>query len=198
MFCIPLLINRASLWVTVGLFLCASISTVQGQKSAIEILEEDLLLAEHDTTRMQLLYKIAYKTKNNNPQNSLRKIDDALTMAQNHKDPKFKAGLYYLRGRINMSLGNLKISHAELNRALVYYQETGNNKRIADVNNSLGGLYKVKGDFESAKTRFESALKYAKEEQDSVLIAVNYNDLGVVYFETEDCLQWVNYNNYSR
>ena len=89
-----------------------------------------------------------------------------------------------MKGRINVDLGNLKIANAELNRALVYYQEAGNEKRIADINNSLGGLYKMKGDFESAKLNYEAALKYANANSDSMLIATNYNDLGVIYFET--------------
>lgn len=164
--------------------MCVWVVPMQAQKSAIQVLEEDLLLAEHDSTRMHLLYRIAYKSKNNNPDYSLQNIEQGLAMAQNYQDPKFKAAFYYLRGRINVDLGNLKIANAELNRSLVYYREADNEKRIADINNSLGGLYKMKGDFESAKASYEEALKFAVAEQDSMLMATNYNDLGIIYFET--------------
>ncbi len=176
-------IEKLFIYATV-VFLCFLVVPMQAQKSAVHELEEDLLLAEHDSTRMHLLYRIAYKSKNNNPTYSLENIEKGLSMAQNHQDPKYKAAFYYLRGRINTDLGNLKIANAELNRSLVYYREAGNEKRIADINNSLGGLYKIKGEYESAKSSYEEALKYAAANQDSMLIATNYNDLGIIYFET--------------
>ncbi len=154
------------------------------QKSAIKVLEEDLLLAEHDTVRMQLLYQIAYKSKNNDPKYSLEKIDDGLHLALKELNPKFKAAFYYLRGRVNVTLGNLKSAEAELNRSLVYYNQIGNEKRIASVNNSLGGLYKMKGEFDTAKQTYEMALKYAKQNNDSLQLASNYNDLGTIFHET--------------
>ncbi len=181
---IPVSYLALSKLVLATIILCALGIPLQAQKSAVQVLEEDLLLATHDTSRMHLLYRIAYNTKNNNPENSLEKIEEGLYYAQNYQDPKYKASFYYLRGRINVDLGNLKIANAELNRALVYFQEAGNEKRIADINNSLGGLYKLKGDFESAKVNYEAALKYAKLNYDSMLMATNFNDLGVVYFET--------------
>ena len=170
--------------VAVAILLCACSLAMYGQKSAVQVLQEDLQLANHDTTRMHLLYRIAYKTKNNNPEGSLETIEEGLSYAQNYQNPKYKAAFYYLKGRINIDLGNLKVANAELNRALVYYQEAGNEKRMADINNSLGGLYKMKGDFESAKINYETALKYAQSNSDSMLMATNYNDLGVIYFET--------------
>ena len=181
----PVSFLKSLFTLAVSIFLLSGVwSPIHAQKSAVQVLEEDLLMANHDTTRMHLLYRIAYKIKNNNPQHSLDKIEEGLSYAQNYQNPKYKAAFYYLKGRINVDLGNLKIANAELNRALVYYQEAGNEKRIADINNSLGGLYKMKGDFESAKLNYEAALKYANANSDSMLIATNYNDLGVIYFET--------------
>ena len=184
MFNIPFTNSRISVWLYIGLLCLALSSALHAQKDAVLVLEEDLLLARHDTVRMHLLYKIAYKLKNSDPTTALRKIDSGIVLAQNEQNPKYKAAFYYLRGRINTSIGNLQKSKAELNRSLVYYQEAKNGKRIADVNNSLGALYKVQGDFEAAKSSYENALTYAKENQDSILMATNYNDLGNIYFET--------------
>jgi len=162
----------------------ALVCSATAQKSASEILEEDLMLAEHDTVKMHLLYKLAYNSKNNNPKYSIEKIDQGLHLALRELDPKYKAAFYYLRGRINTSLGDLKVAEAELNRSAVYYKEAENKKRIATVNNSLGNVYRLKGEFDTALHKYELALNYAKLNNDSLLMATNYNDLGAVLHET--------------
>jgi len=193
MLTIPLTVDRYHKCLMTFVFCMAFLCYASAQKSANEILEEDILLAEHDTTKMQLLYKLAYNSKNNNPKYSIEKVDEGLHLALKEFDPKYKAAFYYLRGRNNITLGNLKVAEAELERALVYYTEAENQKRIASVNNSLGKVNKLNGAFDIAIKKYETALEYAKLHNDSMLIATNYNDLGAVLHETGNYMRASDY-----
>lgn len=185
------MINRIEKKIALGFLLfticfMVRIQSLHAQSSKIEKLTSQLAESESDTSKMKIMYRIAYSLRTSQPQEALQYAEDGLAMAENFGGLKYLGAFSYVKGRIEKRLGNYDVALESFNKAITYYNQQDQNKktkkRIADVKNAIGNLHITKGEINSARTIFTESLEIAFELQDSVLIAVNYNDIGITYF----------------
>jgi len=154
--------------------------------NAIHELKEELSMAQSDTSKMKITYRIAYRLRTVNPTEALEYADQGLAIAKTTTDKKYLAAFQYVKGRILKRTGDLQSAEISFNDAINTYNSLKKSKKItkkkANVINALGNLFISKGEFVAAQKQFEQALSTSKELNDSILISVNYNDLGIVCF----------------
>ncbi len=152
----------------------------------VQALKKELAIADTDTSKMKIAYRIAYRLRTINPGEALTYADQGLDLAATATNKKYLAAFQYVKGRILKRIGDFPAAEISFHDAINTYQDLESSKSIikkrANVINALGNLYLSKGEFSEAKTEFEKSLVTSKQLNDSILISVNYNDLGIVYF----------------
>lgn len=93
--------------------------------------------------------------------------------------------LNYL-GIVYINEGNYRLSDHYFKKALVIYQEIGNNVGCLNVLFNLSELYKKKEKFDQAATSLVSALKFAEREKDTFSLCDIYDQLGDLYINQEE------------
>jgi tetratricopeptide (TPR) repeat protein len=142
-----------------------------------------------------LLYAYAYRDKVNWKE-LINCIDKAIDIAGG-QDLKIMSSAYYLRGDAYLRIGNLEKSLQDLLKALGIakaFNEKGSQSRIL---NSIGVVYKTKGEYPKAIEYLQQNLKVQESSGDSAGIGTTYNNLANVYWSFGIMSKAIEYYNKS-
>lgn len=167
---------------------------VSAQKSKADSLEALLSKTQSDTDRAERMWRLAYVTKNFNPEKALILSRQALFLAQKIKYVEGQSKALGIIATTFMTIGNYP-------RALEYYfrklklEETRNNPRnLASVLMSIGALYVYQEEYPKAlqyyyrsdsviaKNQIESLKYYSFQNLGDVYDRLNVSDSAYTYF----------------
>jgi len=142
-FHLQLAIMRTTICFVIGIFLLINLSAQKG----IDSVRQLLAAARDDTTRINLVNRLAQNYSESKPDSTLKYANDALMLAKK---------INYKKGEIEAmrNLGWAFLMAGDYSKALEYSLEAlkksevlGDMKLIAGCNNEIGGVYSLQGDF---------------------------------------------------
>ena len=181
------------------------VSKIDSLKSAYEV-------AEHDTTRINILFAMGGELILSNPDTVLLIVKKAMEICNKNLDgksflqseKKFKRGLAEAYNNIGVIYDN----QGKTKKALEYYflclkiqekiqvehpNDIENKTGMAYCYNNIGYLYNNQGQIEKALEYYFLSLKLKEEMKDKKGVANSYNNIGVIYNdqgEIEEALKY--------
>lgn len=149
--------------------------------------QKDSLLNElnkprHDTSRINLLIKVAETTRIPNPDSALLFLDKALQLANKIESNSKKAYVCFYKGRYFNNEHYYDSAYKHFDIAYRIYKNLGNKSQTAKCEKNIGSVFMDKGEHDSAIHYLEQSEKMFKELNDSLELAGIYTNLGNINF----------------
>lgn len=141
--------------------------------------------------KIDLLNDLAWLLVDTNTKRSLTLSESAYRLASSGggNGSPYKEGMAYslrTQGYLNQRLGNHSTGLVQLMKAKETFESLGIVDGLADVYDGIAGIYFQIGSLPNALTYVYRQLDAAKQIGDKWLIANAYNNLAVIYIESED------------
>ena len=177
-----------------GSFMCLFFLPLLSQKDS---LLNELAKPQHDTSRINLLIKIAETTKQSNPDSSLIFLDRALQLANKMESRSKEAYVYFHKGRHFNSEHYYDSAYKYFSTAYRINKSLGNKREIAKCEKNIGSVFMDKGEHDSAIHYLNNAETLFKELNDSIELAGVYTNLGNINFITGNSGLALDFHNQS-
>ena len=171
--------------------LIVSSSAVTFAEVEIDSLQNVLENTTNDTLKINLLNRLSWTIRNNDPQKALKYTMIAKAMAESlvtnidtiADSTLFKAlaSSYNSIGIIHKNLGNYETALDYYIKSLTMREKLGNRRSVAGSYNNIGIVYKNLKSYEQALTYYQKALEINIESNNKLWTAFNYNNIGVAY-----------------
>ncbi len=163
------------------------------QENSTEKLLSELEATRVDSSRIKLLYKIAYRLRTSQAEKALELAEEGLDLAQQATHSKYLGEFYYLNARINRHLGNVSTANTQIVQSIELFKEQDKTDRLLNALNVAAWLEMDQGNYVFARQSFEKALITAKEKDNQLLVAVNLNDIGTSYHRQNELAKAADY-----
>lgn len=154
---------------------------IAAQTKAIDQLRIALQSEQADSVRVKTLYRLAYRLVKIEGDEALTHAAKGLELAKKTKNYRYWGNFHYIQARIHRHQGEPQRAQQQIDLAIDIFKKNKKVSRLCNAMNVAGWLQYDKGAFDLARLQFETALLQAQQLEDSVLIAVNYNDIGATY-----------------
>jgi adenylate cyclase len=151
--------------------------------SEIDSLTAVLEKTKEDTTRVDVLLKIAAKKIDLDPQGALAYISEAITIAEQLNDKPRMAAAYNNLGSYYNNSSDFPKSLEAYFKSLRINEELGNKIAVARNSGNIGNVYRSAGDFHKAIEYFEKAFAINKELDRGIGMTNNLSDMGIAWSE---------------
>lgn len=172
--------------LNIGLFILLCMSHFSfAQTPTIDSLENVLQTKTlHDTTRMNVLYRVGAYYKERDFEKSNRLLNDALAISKPLKKHLTTANVYNGLG-FNADAQSKPIDEVldYYNKAIEYYKKSGHKKEEANVLNNIGLAYRRVGKHKEASVFNLKALELAKSIKDTTTIINTLNNTAILFAE---------------
>jgi len=108
-------------------------------------------------------------------------LKQSLRLFESYDDQQNIPKLLFNIGLMHVTLGNYVLAEMMYLEALEYWKSGGNLAWAAEVNNNLGILQQLRGDYESAAKNFEQAIEYARISNSPQAEGLSLTSLGDLY-----------------
>ena len=174
-------------WIVVictacAILICHQHSLAQ-HTSSVDSLRLLLEATKGETERIPLHLDIAALLIESDSAVAYQEANTALAIALQHNDILGIARSYKILGLWHSEHDMLKESEAYYSYALKSYQDLDSAEQVAALNNALGVIHDIKGDYRRALRHYVKALIYYSAVNDSETIAGIDNNIGIVYEE---------------
>ena len=178
---------------TIGLYLLLALNT-PAQPSSTDSLQQALSVANHDTTRAQLLKQLVWKYTFTQPDTAMSYGERFLTISRALGDT---ANII----ESSKAMGTIYAMKADYAKALEYFfraldlaQRTRDLSRSFDLLMGIGNVTKGQGDLVQSQHYYQQALTIGHQLQDTTrLIAATIN-IGAILFDQEKYQQSIQFN----
>ncbi|MBN4049596.1 tetratricopeptide repeat protein [Bacteroidales bacterium AH-315-N07] len=150
--------------------------------SLIQNLKFKIQNSQEDTHKVNLLHKLAWKLKSNNPDLALSYAQQQLKLAQKLNYQKGIANAINNLGVINTIQGNYTSALDYYFRSLKIYEKIDNKLGIANSYGNIGIIYKNQGDYPTALDYYFKSLKIKEECGNKQSIALSYINIGNIFY----------------
>ncbi len=153
----------------------AQVKNTDSLRSALEATDDA-------QSRAKILFRLAEKVENEDPEKALTYYNEVVTIAKSIHDQ------YLLSDSYNR-IGTMWFYHNDIQRSTEYYfraldgldYSSKNALLIGKLNNNIGWNFQKKGDYARALNYFEKSLEILETGSDKNTLALLYNNLGVTY-----------------
>jgi len=173
-------------FVSFATLFLSSFITSSGQENKVDSLKNEVLKAEHDSTKCNAYLEIGYFFEENYPDSALHYYSICFQLAEskNLKNQQAKALNY--SGIVNSNTGKYKQAIEFFTKSAIIYEKIGNKMGISNNYNSIGIVYAQQGNYELAIDFLKKSLKLDQELSDKKRISVCLNNIGLVHWEKGD------------
>ena len=140
---------------------------------------------------LQLLANIA---RNNNPQQALTYLSQAIEKARTIGDQNALAACLQLSGSIENRNGNLQHAKELFLESLNQYVAINNRKGQADITVALAGIYFMQGNLPLAADSYLRSLRYYEETNNKAGMVTTLSALGNIYARQNNFSKSIEYN----
>ena len=182
--------NKTKILFTICLTLFLLIS-IQSQ-TQLDSLKE-LLGKSNEKQKLKLLIKIGYFLSSENPNDAVKYLDEAITLADKIKNRWSKADAIFNKGVALWHLGEISESDKYYDRAKNIYEEFKDSLSLIKVFNSQAINHQMRGNVDLAFDAFLKSLDLAKKIGDKPTILNTLLNIGVTYDNIGDydnCLKY--------
>ncbi len=155
---------------------------------------QQISLTGNDRDKLSALVLLANQSRNNNPQQSLTYLDQAIDKAKILGDESTLAMCLQLAGSIENRNGNFQRAKELYLEALNHYSSNRNRKEQADITTSLGGIYYSQGNLPLAADHYLKALRYYEEITNKPGMITTLSALGDIYARQNNFSKSIEYN----
>ena len=181
------------LWM-IGLFILFIVYTSNSQESELDSLKIQLSDELQDSSRIDLMLRIAGSYLKNDVEQSGRYAREALDKSIEINDEKRIAKSQITLGSYHSDSGNEPEMADSLYRsALEIGQRFGDNRIIKTVYNNMGNRVRHKGDWDGAVDLYHKSLALDPDTLDKVTYANTLRNIGIVYDESNQREQAAKY-----
>ena len=167
------------------LILLLTLQFSQAQDTKVDSLQALLDQSLEDTTRVNILNKLAYALFRSEPEATIQYSTDAISLSTGIKYQEGLAEAYKNRGLGYYLQSDFTAAYEEWEKAKRFYEFLGDQKGIANILSNQGSIYYTVGEYVNALNEFLAALPIAEKLQDSVRIGTLYLNIGNIYSEQE-------------
>ncbi|MBL4818344.1 MAG: tetratricopeptide repeat protein [Deltaproteobacteria bacterium] len=140
----------------------------------------------HDTTKVNLLYKIAWELIYTQPQEALEYAEKSLNLAKNISFQKGTAHAYHSIGVIKYLAGDYSQALNNYFMSLEIRESLGDKKSLSASFINIGLVYWIKSEYPKALEYYFKALKIAEDLGNKNSIAISFGIIGNIYYEQDD------------
>ncbi|QNF35119.1 sensor histidine kinase [Adhaeribacter swui] len=173
-------LKHLGLTLIVSLLFCSF--RVKAQDAALPL----LLAGKNDTTKVNQLIKYADKLTDNQPQEALPILNKIVNLSNRLNYPDGTGAALYLIGYVHLSSGNYPVAMRYYRQAAANYRLSGNLRKIAKCQTSIGNVYGYLGKTDSCISHFISAIKILEENKYQPELSRTYLNLGIMYDNIEE------------
>ena len=152
----------------------------------LDSLLQELSIAESDEDKLRELYLVTSRLRQKDPDKALTYAMKGLLMAGENGNIKEEGKFRYQLAKIYRHKGDFARAKEEIDISIAKYEAIEDLKRLANAINVKGWLHIDNDDLQIARKEFLRSLSFAMEARDSLVIAVNYNDIGITYHYQEE------------
>ncbi len=179
--------NKMLLFVFVFLFLNIGLAYSQNKPKD----EEKLLLelAQNitaDSTRVNILLKLANANYGMNPKMMAEYCDQAIDISQKIGYRKGQGDALRFRGIAYFTTGDFELAETYFLKALVVNQEIRHEIGIIACLSNLGSVNMVQNNYPKALKYYQEGLRKTKDAGDNLNLGIIYGNMGVIYNELND------------
>lgn len=150
----------------------------------INLLEQRITEAGHDTTKARLLNELAWEIKFTDPVRSTALADKAMALARRNNLNKEISNAYKSKAHASLSGNDFFRCIVLYDSAIFYAEKTRDNYLVALCLNKKAGAFGDLGDFDKAIEIYSKGLNMAKRLNNAYLLGVFYNNLADAYQNT--------------
>ncbi len=143
-------------------------------------------IAKNDDDRLKELYRITSRLRQKDPDRALTYAMKGLLMAGEKGAIKQEGKFRYQLAKIYRHKGDFVRAKEEIDISIAKYETIEDLVKLANAINVKGWLHIDSDDLQAARKDFLRSLSYATDAKDSLVIAVNYNDIGITYHYQEE------------
>jgi len=160
----------------------ATISISFGQtKEKLDSLLHVKLTNTGDTVAVKHYIKLAYAYRKPNFDSALHWVNKAIALSKELPYDRFKIMSLHSKGYLYKAHGDNKIAVDTLLAVLQLSRESEERTSLATINQDLGVLYRILGNFDKSIERFLEAVKESERKQNRKSIFNSYNSLANTY-----------------
>jgi tetratricopeptide (TPR) repeat protein/anti-sigma regulatory factor (Ser/Thr protein kinase) len=171
-----------------------SFSQINGLK-AIDSMKNLVPKIKVDTEAVRIIYRIADRYTNINPDSSFYYAKKGLIMANRAGWKRGQGALLSLMGGLKSNFSDFKLALAYHQRSYAINKEIGLKRMMAANLNDIGVVYERQGESTKAQQYHFKALELAIAVKDSVRIPLYYSNIGNIFTEQFDYQKSASYFN---
>lgn len=154
-------------------------SCLFSQQAKIDSLRAAFKLANHDTTKLNLLKEIAEETYYIDSKTYMNVADSLLALAIKTKNVKYIALGHNARGRYFHKAGNDEKSKQEYNMSLLQYKKINDQSGMATAYGNIATIYVGNNNIDSSRYYLNKAIRINKKNGVDTNLFFNYYNLGI-------------------
>jgi len=159
--------------------------TIQAQTKKIDSLKNELkFYKEKDTTKVNLLYNIAFSSFQSDLEATKLYLNEAENLSNNLNYIKGKAQVFYLKGILESRKSNYKTSLDFFKRSLKHYESIQDRIGMGAIYNAFGITHFIQSEYEEALINYKKAFEIQKEIGKKSDLINSLLNIGNVYNET--------------
>ena len=163
----------------------------------LDSLQRKLISEKNDSARLDLLNKIAWELRVNDPTKSIQLIDSIINIAKTKNLPVCLAEAYNHLGMIYANAGDYNGAIDWIIKGSNVSYEIGDSIGIAKSLNNLGVVYMYRHLFDKSLEYMLLSVEILKRANRLEYVAVAYNNIGAIYKRKGDYDLAINYLNQS-
>jgi tetratricopeptide (TPR) repeat protein len=166
------------------IFFFSFVKGVYGQNTVIDSLKNELKIhKEKDTTRVNLLYDLAFSSFQTDMISTKTYLKEAEDLSANLNYTRGKAKVYYLKGMLENMKSNYLESLNYFERSLKYYESVKDRDRTASVYIAFGINYYDLSQYEEALVNYKKAIQIYQDLGNKREVITSLINVGNVYSE---------------
>lgn len=163
-------------------FICGFLAPGIAQQNEIDSLLNELKRhTREDTTRMMLLYYVAFDYNEVDPYKGMVFADELIGLAKKKKHARYEGKGYFSKGINSWAIGNYREALNLYKIAENIFEKAGAVKNASNVNNSMAVVYQSLSDYPTALNLYYKNLKVFEKLKDTFMIGLTYGNIGLVY-----------------
>jgi signal transduction histidine kinase/Flp pilus assembly protein TadD len=177
--------------IPIILFLIFLFSPLHSQNQIDSL--KNLIDKSEGKQKLKLLVEIGYFLSSENPNEAIKYLDEAISLADNINSRWSKADAIFNKGVALWHLGEITQSDKLYEEAINIYEEFNDSLSLIKVFNSQAINHQMKGNVDLAFETFLRSLDYAKKIGDNATILNTLLNIGVMYDNNgdyENCLKY--------
>lgn len=176
------------------LFFFIQPSTSKAQDAILDSLEIALETSPHDTLKLEILLELSTKTIRKDAEKSIVYILEGIRLAKEYKQYHHLIGLCIYYSYYLTSTNTIDSALTVIEEAYSYLPHVSDKKKHLGVLTEHASLLQMKGDLSEATQKYLNALKIAKENQLTEIVASCYIGLSGLFYSQKMYAKAIQYN----